>query len=781
MCLGLSWFVGPARAGGSGLNTFVVVNQNSSNSLALGNYFLARRQIPPGNLLHIAWSGGNTTWDAAQFQSALLQPLLQAISARGLTNQIHYVVLSMDIPYLTTSDTIGNGTTSALFYGLKSNIWPGTVMMTNSYFASEAAFPDARPSAALGYSFLATMLTGNSLAEAKRLVDQGVNSDATFPNAPVLLANTTDPYRRIRTPHFDNAIFNTRLRADYRVVRTNANSPYGLSGLLGYQTGLQNFSISPGTFVPGAMADSLTSYGGVLFGHTEQTTLLAFIGAGAAGSYGTVSEPLANVAKFPNPQNYFYQARGFTLAECYYQSLSMPYQGLVVGEPLAAPFAKPGSGTWITPAASAGLSGTSQLTVHFTAADPTRPLQRVDLFVDGKYSRTLTNIVPTAGNLVKLRLNGQNLTYPVPANATLNSIAAGVVDLLNAPAVNNLTRSVAQAFGDRIELRYLGTNRPPQPQNLRIGGPGGSAPLILSEPAFGTEAGGAAARTVFLHAARATFLDTAAFGRRTFSVTGTASVGSWLRLTVTKTNGVIVQVAYTNQVTGATAADVLLGLFNRINATPALQEADGVQAEDFTTIMSSQFFSLLPRQPGLPAAGITAMLSSSSAALMGSPPTPLALNANLPDLQPRNHLYLTTGAEQLKVTFALNTTELADGYHELTAVAYEGSHVRTPTRISLPVRVQNTPLTAQLELLSPAATNSISVDYSFRVAANLPGRITLFSTGGEHGTVTNQAVASFSINGTALGEGAHPVWAEVQDAQGRRYRTDIQVVRLIAP
>ena len=67
--------------------------------------------------------------------------------------------------------------------------------------------------------------------------------------------------------------------------------------------------------------------------------MLVFLNSGASGSHGTVTEPCNYLEKFPSPQDYFYQARGFNLAECYYLSLVNPYQGLIVGEPLAAPFA----------------------------------------------------------------------------------------------------------------------------------------------------------------------------------------------------------------------------------------------------------------------------------------------------------------------------------------------------------------------------------------------------------------------------------------------------------
>jgi len=85
--------------------------------------------------------------------------------------------------------------------------------------------------------------------------------------------------------------------------------------------------------VPGAIADSLTSYGGIIL---EKPANLppGLYQRRRSGSYGTVTEPFADPQKFPDPQVYFYQSRGFQLAESYYQSLSVPYLGLTVAEPL---------------------------------------------------------------------------------------------------------------------------------------------------------------------------------------------------------------------------------------------------------------------------------------------------------------------------------------------------------------------------------------------------------------------------------------------------------------
>src|SRR5208283_512614 len=133
------------HAGGSGLNTIVVVNQTSSNSCELGNYYCQQRQVPPQNVLPINWSGGNVQWTTSDFTNALVNPLLSMLSSRGLTNQIDYVVLSMDIPFQTSFGSTLNSTTAALFYGPRLGNGSDPFGTTNSYYASEAVFRQSLP------------------------------------------------------------------------------------------------------------------------------------------------------------------------------------------------------------------------------------------------------------------------------------------------------------------------------------------------------------------------------------------------------------------------------------------------------------------------------------------------------------------------------------------------------------------------------------------------------------------------------------------------------------
>ena len=132
------------------------------------------------------------------------------------------------------------------------------------------------------------------------------------------------------------------------------------------------------------------------------------------------------------------------------------------------------------------------------------------------------------------------------------------------------------------------------------------------------------------------------------------------------------------------------------------------------------------------------------------------------------------------MTFPLDTTTLADGYHELTAVAYEGSNVRTETAVTAPVVVQNSSLSATLTLLDLTNQAPAQGTYHIQVAANTNtvSLITLFSTGGALGMATNVPTAIFQVNGTNLWDGLHPFYALVETSDGLQYRTGTSWIQL---
>ena len=191
----------------------------------------------------------------------------------------------------------------------------------------------------------AMMLAVPDADAAAALAARGRASVATNPPGTVHLVGTTDAARNVRAP--DYAV--TAERFDpaslaLAVTDATAGDPealQGATGVLGYLTGL---TAVPGldtlAFAPGALADHLTSYGGVLDGSTGQMPITDWLTAGATASYGTAHEPCNYPQKFPKASvlwpAYF---RGATAVEAYWQSVQWPGEGNFVGDPLARPFA----------------------------------------------------------------------------------------------------------------------------------------------------------------------------------------------------------------------------------------------------------------------------------------------------------------------------------------------------------------------------------------------------------------------------------------------------------
>jgi uncharacterized protein (TIGR03790 family) len=760
------------RAGGSALNLIVVVNQNSTNSVQLGNDYCEKRGVPPQNVFRMTgWTGGTTTWSRAECEANLRDPLLSRLSSAGLSHQIQYVLLSMDIPYRVVDGDSANSTTSFMYYGFKTNTVPPpdsppTCSLpnysSNSIAFMEFSFDQARPDTAPTNGFLTFMLTDNTLAGAETILARAVTADSSFPTQAVYLEKTSDLDRAIRFLSFDNAVFDSRIRGDASVTRITSDST-AFDDIRGLLTGFATMTLPSDAFIPGGIGDSLTSFGGYIFEPTGQTSLLAFLNAGAAASYGTVIEPCNYLQKFPDPLVFFYQTRGFSLAEAYYESVLNPYQGLLVGEPLCAPFALSGQADWSEVTNGTVLNGVISLPpAAISSASTVTPLDQVDLFVDGTFMQVLTNVPPAPATVLSVSLNGSEIKYTVPENATLQSVTAGLGTALNLQS--NATRVIAFATGDRIEL-----------QGWDIATVGGN--LSMSSSA---SAGSAGAITISPSVSRPFFLDTVATGYIGLTVTNSVAQGDWLQIQVTKTNGSLISLSVTNTTGDTNVAHLCQSLMNAINAEPALQTADGVIAADLFPGADIAQFLLYARTAGWPQAQVNAELSSSSD-LVVIPAGKNPLQDNLTDLRPRNHLYLSSGLAQLSISPVLDTTQIADGDHELTLVGYEGTSVRTQTRVSRTVRVQNTSLSATLTPNFPGTNVTLDVPLVFSVSANTNAisRIELFSTGGSVGVVSSQSPATFTVPTSELGVGLHPFYALVTDDLGQRYQTDRINIRIV--
>jgi hypothetical protein len=341
---------------------------------------------------------------------------------------------------------------------------------------------------------------------------------------------------------------------------------------------------------------------------------------------------------------------------------------------------------------------------------------------------------------------------------------------------NSATGSVSYQIGTPVRPYVLeastdGTNWAPLSTNFSIG---------AVQTQVSNSIGSGDVLSTFLAASQPALLDSQAEGRRQCTLAGSLQAGTYFQLAITKTNGTQLMLGVTNQAAG-TFTNLVGQLMTLVNASPTLQGLDGVRADDLVVQpLGTVAFNLYARSPGLDASGITVSLSGGPS-VTSTPAAPSALNQNISDLRARNHLYVTAGATGLGGTFPIDTTQLPDGYHELTAVAYEGSSVRTQTRIVTNIVVMNTPLSATMSMLDLPDIAPVQGTYHIQITANTNNvsTISLFTTGGILNTATNQSTATFVVNGPSLGAGLHPFYALVQTSSGLSYRTQTHSVRFI--
>jgi uncharacterized protein (TIGR03790 family) len=301
----------------------VVVNNADANSLEIGQYYLKARGIPQENLIRVNLPGSPRNLSAEQFRR-----LEQQIDA-GLNPEIQVILLVWTAPYAVECNSI----TAALTLGFDAGQCRNTCSQgrPSAYFDSPASQP-----ADQGLR-LSMLLPTDSVEAAKALIDRGVLSGFRVNDASAYLLITSDKVRNSRAKFFPKSVRIPQKKLQIHTLRTDYIEHR--KDVMFYLTGLASVpKLETLGFVPGALADHLTSAGGDLLGNAQMSSL-KWLEAGATASYGTVSEPCSFWEKFPNPMVLLkHYLSGETAVEAYWKSVAWPAQGVFIGEPLAAPY-----------------------------------------------------------------------------------------------------------------------------------------------------------------------------------------------------------------------------------------------------------------------------------------------------------------------------------------------------------------------------------------------------------------------------------------------------------
>ncbi|HUT59291.1 MAG TPA: TIGR03790 family protein [Phycisphaerae bacterium] len=428
---------GAAVAGGGPENVAVIVNADSWASKAVANEFISLRQIPPGNVVYLREVPEIDQVTVDDFRDRILKPVLQTLEERRLAGQIDYIVYSSDFPWSidVRPDTKGDGM-AKLPAPIRKVLTPtasinGLTYLYALVLAKDARYLDLRSNwyyrragrrqgggelkvqraiafrsstvwgadgltapAGKGMRYvLSTMLAvtsgrGNSVRQAIACLRRSVSADGTSPLGRIYYMQNSDVRSRVREPMFAAAVAELKSLAVAAEVAQGV-LPQGKDDVAGLLTGAAGFNwrSCKSKILPGAICEHFTSWGGVMSEGAKQTPLTEFIRHGAAGSCGTVAEPYAISAKFPTAFIHVHYARGCSLAEAFYQSVSGPYQLLIVGDPLCQPWARIprveakclGGGEAI----KAGSTVAGKVTIAPAAAKEGPQIGRYELFVDG--------------------------------------------------------------------------------------------------------------------------------------------------------------------------------------------------------------------------------------------------------------------------------------------------------------------------------------------------------------------------------------------------------------
>ena len=323
----------------------VLINDNDPQSVEVANYYQQKRGIPDQNMIHLNFDQNkmypgftvNNGMDPADFAA------LKAQVDAAVGPNIQAFVISWSRPYRIADFNYyprNYSITSAFAFGIDPNY------LQSSTCGSTPASPYYNSTSTKPYTDLkirpTMMLASVSANSAKAVIDKAILADRNLPTGNGWFVRTGDAVRsNPRYPDFQSTVQAWNRPGALAMHYSNGgftelmNTP----NILFYETGAARLNyLTTNTFVPGAVGDHLTSSAGDLFG-TDQMSALRWLEAGAVASYGTVTEPCAIAAKFPQAsvlvKHYFL---GNTVLEAYVKSVQWPSQGVFVGDPLARPF-----------------------------------------------------------------------------------------------------------------------------------------------------------------------------------------------------------------------------------------------------------------------------------------------------------------------------------------------------------------------------------------------------------------------------------------------------------
>lgn len=327
----------------------VVCNQNSRDSVEIASYYMRKRQVPTAHILRIQ-TGTDDTLPTERFESEIASPIKRKIAE--LKKPIDFIVLTKGLP-IRVKDGWGYSVDS-LVAGLPLG-WepspPGPTAPTSEtiermispYFNSGERFNSAKFK-----MYLVGRLDGYTVADAKALVDRSIAATPAkglfFFDQSYRGGEASDDLDR-QLLDAGNLVVRRGRRAITEQSKDFVDPKEPLMGYISW--GSNDPKFDPTTyralrFLPGSIAETFVSTSARSFRPetSGQSQIGDLIRQGVTGVKGYVSEPWTIALARPAILVERY-TRGWTLAESFYAaSPVIKWKDIVVGDPIAAPYAK---------------------------------------------------------------------------------------------------------------------------------------------------------------------------------------------------------------------------------------------------------------------------------------------------------------------------------------------------------------------------------------------------------------------------------------------------------
>jgi uncharacterized protein (TIGR03790 family) len=352
----------------TGANVAVVVNDDSADSVRIGEHYARVRQVPPDNIIRLKLTPEETI-SRASYARDVETPIAKALTAHALQDRILYIVLTKGVPLRIVGTDGRNGTGASvdseltlLYRRMIGRPVPPGGPIANPYYLGETELSAAKPFTHRAHDiFLVTRLGGFTADDAIALVDRAVapskegaivfdgrgdaaaaigdrwmseaarNLNASWPDRIVLTDQSAEPVTP-KEPVIGYYSWGSTDRALRRRQLGLRFAPGGLAAML-TSADARTFAAPPQDWSPGDPSTRANVFSG-----SSQSLIGDLIRDGVTGVAGNVSEPYLESAVRPQILFTAY-LKGFNLAESFYLALpSLGWQSVIVGDPLCRPF-----------------------------------------------------------------------------------------------------------------------------------------------------------------------------------------------------------------------------------------------------------------------------------------------------------------------------------------------------------------------------------------------------------------------------------------------------------